>query len=118
MLGATVAIAPLFGRYQELVELERSGQAKPPTHWLNYLAFILMIPFVALMIVAGIVSNNAAKNDKSYNQRVQQQLDELNKKSSDSNFQGSSPLNGGNGDYGNDSGSGSSNSGTGDSSTW
>ena len=116
LLGPTVEIAPLFGRYQDLVELERSGQAKPQTHWLNYLAFILMIPFVALMIVAGVVSNNATKNNRDYNDRVQKQLQELNQGPSD-NFKGSSTLNGGNSDYNGDSGSGSDNS-SGSNGTW
>ncbi len=112
LLGPTTAIAPLFGRYQDLTALERSGQAKPPTHWLNYLALILIIPLVALGVFVGIASNNSSKLNKDYNTRVQQQLDELNK---NNNLQGSGTLNGG--DYNSDSGSDSNGSSSSDGST-
>jgi len=116
LLGATVSMAPLFGRYQDIVALERSGQAKPQTHWLNYLALILMIPFIALTFLVGALSNNSTKYNNDYNKRVQQQLDELNQKSN-SNLQGSGTLNGGD-DFGNDPGSGSGSTNSGDSFTW
>ncbi len=62
LLTPTLAIAPLFGRYTDLVAFERSGSAaKPKIHWLNYLAFIAMLPLIALSIFIGILAHSGIK---------------------------------------------------------
>ncbi len=62
LLTPTLAIAPLFGRYTDLVALERSGgAAKPKVHWLNYLAFIAMLPLIALGIFIAILAHSGIK---------------------------------------------------------
>jgi hypothetical protein len=71
LLPAT-SLAPYVGRYEDIKNLEKTGQQKPKTHWTNWLAIILpLLLFVGigLFIVFGVISGtNGIKNQlQNYN---------------------------------------------------
>ncbi|HSX07416.1 MAG TPA: YciC family protein [Candidatus Saccharimonadales bacterium] len=78
LLAPTVSIAPLFGRYKDLVDLERSGHGKPAVHWLNYLAVFGIVALMAITVGMGFMFrsavNNYNKNHQNTAQPLQQQL--------------------------------------------
>lgn len=63
LLFGALAVAPYVGRYNDLIELEKSGGEAPKTHWLNYLAVViiglLVAAYVGLIIALAAATSNS-----------------------------------------------------------
>ncbi len=66
LLAPAASLAPIVGRYEDLVALKKSGAPKPPIHWWNYVLPILTVVAIVLYIILIIttVDDRKSEHDK------------------------------------------------------
>ncbi len=72
LLGFVGNTSGAANRYHELVMLERSSQAKPEVHWLNYLVIgmvaLFIVGYIALVAIAGASINSLRERQQLQSQ--------------------------------------------------
>jgi hypothetical protein len=69
LINSATSVAPLVGRYIDLVALESSKAAKPKTHPLNFLyllAFIVFVPFIVFGIIEAHKIDNHSTSSSGF----------------------------------------------------
>ncbi len=70
LLAPASTLAPIVGRYQDLVALKKSNAPKPPIHWWNYVLLLLPILVIGLYVLLVVDTfNNISERTKINNDR-------------------------------------------------
>lgn len=72
LLTGPASVAPFIGRFYDLKRLEASTAPKPKTHWLNYLAFGLIVTLLAGFILLTVFVSIPEFQQESSEIRLQQ----------------------------------------------
>jgi hypothetical protein len=56
LISSPVSVAPLVGRYEELIELEKNNLQKPKTHRLNFIYLLGIVVLILPIIVVAVLS--------------------------------------------------------------